>query len=375
MKLLHIADTHIGFSAYRKLYENGINQREIDIFDSFKQFIDYALQNKPDLIIHAGDLFDSVRPTNRAISYVIDQLILLSKAKIPFIVIAGNHSTPRLRETGSVFRLIEHLENIYPIYRSKYETIEINDLKVHAIPHCNDQETFDQNLKKIKLDKNFKYNVLVLHTGVEGVNYAGKFSYIQDEFNELKVKTGSLKDSFDYIALGHFHKYTEVQSNAFFAGSTEKLSFTEVAQKKGFIEVDLKNKNFEFKELKIREMIDLEPIYCENQKAEEVMTEIIQRINNCEPKDKIIRLKIKEIQISIYHSLDFNKIKKLTQNATHFEIKYEIKREEQSIQFLGSFDSLQHEFESYLNNYSIEGMNKEKIRALGQKYLNIVGEI
>lgn len=374
MKILHIADTHIGFSAYKKLDENGLNQREIDVFNAFKQFINYAVQKKPDIIIHAGDLFDSVRPTNRAISFVLDQLIILSKAKIPFIVIAGNHSTPRLRETGSVFRLLEHIENIYPIYKSKYETMEIKNIKVHAIPHCKDQETFDGNLKKIKIDQNFEYNILVLHTGVEGVNYAGKFSYIQGEFNELKVKTGNLKESFDYIALGHFHKNTKVQSNTFYSGSTERLSFAEVDQKKGFIEVDLQNKKYDFIELETRKMIDLEPIYCNNLKVEEIMEEIKQRIENSKPDEKIIRLKIKDIPIHIYHSLDFIKIKKMTQNAIHFERKFEIKRDKQNIQFIGSFDSLQNEFESYLKNTSVEGLNKQKIIQMGQKYISDVRE-
>lgn len=374
MKILHIADTHIGFSAYRKLNEEGLNQREIDVFNAFAQFIDYALETKPDLIIHAGDLFDSVRPTNRAISFVLEQLILLSKANIPFIVIAGNHSTPRLRETGSVFRLLEHLENVNPIYKGIYETVEIDNLKIHAIPHCNSQETFNENLKKLNIDKSFNYNLLVLHAGVEGVNYAGRFSYVQDEFNELKVKSGNLREIFDYIALGHFHKFTEVQSNAYFSGSTERFSFAEVMQKKGFIEIDLENRKFEFKELKIREMIELEPIYCNNLKCEEIMTEIKERIENRNPKDKIILLKIRQIPISIYNSLDFNKIKKLSSDATHFEIKYEILKDEKSIHFSGKFDSIQNEFENYLKNYSIEGMDKEKIKEYGIKYLSIVGE-
>ena len=374
MKLLHIADTHIGFTAYNKLDENGINQREKDVFDSFNQFIKYALKCKPDVIIHAGDLFDSVRPTNRAISFVMDQLLLLSKAKIPFVVIAGNHSTPRLRETGSVFRLLEHIEYIYPIYKGKYESLEIKDLIIHAIPHCKDQEVFDTNLKKIKINKRFIYNILVLHSGVEGVNYAGRFSYTQDEFNELKVKSGNLKDNFDYIALGHFHKYTEIQSNAFFAGSTERLSFAEAGQGKGFIEIDLEHKKFEFKKLNIREMIELEPILCKGLKSGEVMSEIEKRIGNIEAKNKIIRLKIKEIPIHVYHALDFIKIKKLTQDSVHFEKKFEILREKQNIQFTGNFDSLQNEFESFLKNTSIEGLNKNKILKMGQEYISVAGE-
>ena len=85
MKILHIADTHLGYSAYRKLTEEGINQREIDNYNAFKQVIDYAIQSKPDIILHAGDLFDSVRPNNRAITFAIKQILRLSKSDIPFL--------------------------------------------------------------------------------------------------------------------------------------------------------------------------------------------------------------------------------------------------------------------------------------------------
>ena len=105
MKVLHLADTHIGYSAYNKLDKNGMNQREVDVYNSFSQVVDYALENKVDLVLHSGDLFDTVRPSNRAISFAVGQLLRLSKAGIPTVIISGNHETPRLRETGSVFKV------------------------------------------------------------------------------------------------------------------------------------------------------------------------------------------------------------------------------------------------------------------------------
>ena len=77
MKIFHLADTHLGFSAYNKIDpDSGLNQREIDFYSVFQRFVDIALETKPDLILHSGDFFDSVRPTNRAISFVMDQLFL-----------------------------------------------------------------------------------------------------------------------------------------------------------------------------------------------------------------------------------------------------------------------------------------------------------
>ena len=46
IKVLHVADTHLGYSAYRKTTSDGINQRESDIYNSFTQVIDYQWHNQ-----------------------------------------------------------------------------------------------------------------------------------------------------------------------------------------------------------------------------------------------------------------------------------------------------------------------------------------
>ncbi|HEX17095.1 MAG TPA: exonuclease SbcCD subunit D, partial [Thermoplasmatales archaeon] len=68
VRFVHLADTHLGYSAYHKIDEDGVNLREKDIYKAFIKAVDYIIDEKPDFVIHAGDLFDGVRPTNRAIS-------------------------------------------------------------------------------------------------------------------------------------------------------------------------------------------------------------------------------------------------------------------------------------------------------------------
>src|ERR1051325_11945722 len=109
MRLLHASDTHVGFSAYHRVTPEGLNQREADFFAAFERVIDLAIAEKVDVVLHTGDLFDSVRPTNRALSFVMGELRRLHEARIPFIVISGNHEAPRLRETGAVLRLLEFI--------------------------------------------------------------------------------------------------------------------------------------------------------------------------------------------------------------------------------------------------------------------------
>ncbi len=368
MKILHMADTHLGYSAYRKLTKDGMNQREIDIYNSFKQCIDYAVKSKPDLILHAGDLFDSVRPTNRAITVALEQIIRLSKEKIPFIVISGNHETPKLKETGNIFKIFEHLEHIYPIYNNKYETIpfEIKDKKIiiHTVPHCQTKEGFLDNLKKITPDSSADFNVFMAHGAVTGIK-----EFKMNEFNELFIPTEALSKDFDYIALGHYHNYTEIVENAFYSGSTERLTFAEVDGKKGCIEIELGSKTrYKFIENDTRSMIDADPINCSNLSIENITKKIQVTIQKIKPHDKIFRIKLENIPSHIYRGIDFNQIRKLCSGAVHFEIKSDVIKEgEQRISENYKIKSIANEFEKFLKDRDVT--EKDLLLKIGLEYI------
>jgi len=325
MKILHVSDTHLGFSAYRKATPDGINQREMDVYKAFEQFIDYAVESKPDLIIHAGDLFDSVRPNNRAITFAVNQIFRLTKKEIPFVIISGNHEHPKLKETGHIFSIFDNIEHTYPVYNSKYETLsfEINNKKIciHAIPQCNTKKEYNEELKKLKPDKNSDYNIFVSHGSVTGVK-----DFTMNEFNELIIPAKILSRNFDYIALGHFHRYTRLANNAFYSGSTESLTFIDANDKKGFIELSISDKKIvhKFIEMQIRPMVDVKPIKCSNLKLEQIMKKIKEKVAEAKPREKTIRITLDDIPSIVYRSLDLNEIRKLTRNAVHYELKANI---------------------------------------------------
>jgi DNA repair exonuclease SbcCD nuclease subunit len=374
MKILHVADTHLGYSAYRKATFDGINQREMDVYKAFEQFVDYAVNITPNLIIHAGDLFDNVRPNNRAISFAIDQFNRLSKKQIPVVLIAGNHEHPKLRETGHIFKVFDHIENVYPIYKEKYEKLEFKikneKLIIHAIPQCNSKKEYDAELKKLKpLDAD--YNIFTSHGSVTGVK-----NFYMNEFNELILPSRTLSKNFDYIALGHFHKYTKLSENAFYSGSTEGLSFTDAGEKKGFIELQLKNKTLStsFIEIKTRPMVDVKPIKCSSLKLDEVMKKIKKTVQEIKPQEKTVRITLDEIPAHIYRGLDFNEIRKLTSNAVHYEIKANVLKEEGKKPIGSSkIGALLNEFKYYVESQKIK--EKEIILELGIGYIEKIESI
>ena len=191
-----------------------------------------------------------------------------------------------------------------------------------------------------------------------------------NEFNELLIPTNILSKKFDYIALGHFHSYTQLDGNAFYAGSTENLTFTDAGDKKGFIEIQLTKKGLQhnFIEIKTRPMIDLKPIKCSNLKLEEIMKKIKQTVNEIQPKEKTIRITLEDIPSHVYRGLDFSEIRKLSTDAVHYEIKADIVKDEISKTTAGSkIDALANEFKTFLKTQDLK--EKETLLELGIGYI------
>ncbi|HEU4990688.1 MAG TPA: metallophosphoesterase, partial [Gemmatimonadaceae bacterium] len=64
MRVVHLSDLHLGFRQYQRLTPLGANQREADVALTFKRTVDRVIALHPDLVVIAGDVFHSVRPTN-----------------------------------------------------------------------------------------------------------------------------------------------------------------------------------------------------------------------------------------------------------------------------------------------------------------------
>ena len=95
MKLLHTADWHLGARL-------GRHDRLPDQRQAVQALLAVASAEQPDLIIHAGDLFDATRPAYEALETGVEALGRLSKIA-PTVVLCGNHDSPAL------FRVIDRL--------------------------------------------------------------------------------------------------------------------------------------------------------------------------------------------------------------------------------------------------------------------------
>ena len=330
MKLAHIADPHLGIRQYHRQTAAGINQREADVAHAFRAAVDGVLEARPDVVVVAGDLFHSVRPTNAAIVFAFRQFQRLRDAlpDAPIVLIAGNHDTPRSTETGSILRLFEELGVDVAADEARRLVYPALDLAVLAVPH---QALVSGTRPSLRPEGSERHRVLVLHGEVEGVfpmdRSAAEYGGALLGLAEMAAAEWS------YVALGHYHVQHQVAPHVWYAGSLEYVSpnlWGELVDEaehrspgKGWLLVDLERGTAERRTVPLaRAILDLEPIEAEGLPVAAVNARIMERVRAVPGgvDDKVVRLRVRNIPRHVARELDHAAVRALKSAALHFHL-------------------------------------------------------
>lgn len=259
MLIAHLADLHLGYRAYHRVLPGGINARERDVAIAFRSALDRIIDLEPGLIVVAGDVFHTVRPSNAAIADAFRQFMRLRHAlpESQVVVIAGNHDSPRSVETGSILRLFAEIPGVHVMDQDArvvhFETLKTS---VCGVPHA--FLAAGQN-RIPDPDPNADINVLVAHGDVFGRGLEAKLRYIS-EYGGAPIDAQEIRpERWDYVALGHYHVVTELTPNMWYAGGIERTSTNvwEEKESKGFLVYDTDARQATFHALETRPVIDL----------------------------------------------------------------------------------------------------------------------
>jgi DNA repair exonuclease SbcCD nuclease subunit len=134
MRIVHIADLHLGYRAYNKLDSKGFNVREKDVSKAFKESLEKIALINPDLIIMAGDIFHKPRPSNFTILTAIKLLQKFRQScDSPIIMIAGNHETIKSTEAGSVLTIFESVIHKVRVVNDTIQEVPIDYLNTSVL--------------------------------------------------------------------------------------------------------------------------------------------------------------------------------------------------------------------------------------------------
>lgn len=264
MKILHTSDWHLG----HRLHE----QSQLEEQSLFLEWLKNYMQKQDiDILLVAGDIFDSNSPSSQSQKMYYDFLVhITSSTKCKHVVIiGGNHDSPDLMNAPK-----ELLKSIsIKVVGKAQENIEdeIFELKVHdekiivaAVPYLRDQDIrraiAGENFEDISL----KYKTALINHYTEVAKCCSKINKdnslvfamghlfavggTTNPDSEQTLYVGGLgdisandfPDNLDYIALGHLHRPQKVggRDNIRYSGSPNILSFSEINYEKNIIEIN-----------------------------------------------------------------------------------------------------------------------------------------
>jgi calcineurin-like phosphoesterase family protein len=380
MRLVHISDMHLGFRQYERQTPTGNNQREADVARSMQRVIDKVIELRPDLVLIAGDVFHTVRPTNPAILHAFREFSRLM-AMLPdatVVMVAGNHDTPRTTETGCILRLFVPLGITVVVDTTRQIRVAERDLTILAVPDM------AQGRPSLEPDPTSKYNILLLHGEIEDV--LPKYGRELYRAPLALTRKELAAEKWDYVALGHHHVYRSIAPNAFYSGSLDYTStnpWGELAEErelgiqgKGIIEHDLDKKTHKFHFLPpTRPCIDLAPLSGAGLSPASLDEAIRDALDKCEGgiDDKIVRLVVRDVPRHILRDLDHKALRGYKRKALHFHLDTrgpEIVRSEKGQAAPGRRASLADTVRDKLRSRILtENIDREALVELGLHYL------
>lgn len=201
MKLIHIADVHLGAAPDAQMPWG--EQRREDIQNTFYEIIDRVRAEHIPLLLIAGDLFHR-QPLKRELKELNARFAELSGTQV--VIVAGNHD---YMHPKSCYRGFQWAENVHFLWKNEMQSVYLKELQttVYGSSYWSSQEPEDV-YSSCRPEKRPGYHILLLHGG----------DAKHRPFSPEQLKQAG----FDYVACGHIHKPGHIVKNQIvMAGSPE----------------------------------------------------------------------------------------------------------------------------------------------------------
>lgn len=249
MKFIHTADWHLG----KLFYGTYLTDEQAWILRN--QFLPLVDEERPDVILLAGDVYDRSVPPAEAVE-LFDEMVseICLARKIPFLVISGNHDSSERLSFGSALLKSSGLylcgdieRTVAPIFlKDAYGDIafapipyaETADVR-HALgkDEVHTHEDAERALSEYLIDQipDGMRKIAIAHDFIAGGTACDSERPLA--IGGTEVISADIFAPYDYTALGHLHGPQKAGGSDVirYSGSLLKYSFSEARQKKGVI--------------------------------------------------------------------------------------------------------------------------------------------
>lgn len=308
VRVLHFSDAHIDMiQGGRRDPQSGFSYRTLDFLKALDSIVDTAISEKVDLVLFAGDAYRDATPVPTYQREWGKRMMRLSDARIPTLMIAGNHDTSiaggkasALQEYGTLRIPYLHLARVPKIWTP--EELHGVPVQVLTFPWISRSRMVarDQTIQTgeesgtspifsleeqiiSKMDELLSQAdptlplILMAHYSVQGAVFSSDQVVMLGK--EVTLPLSLVKDPrIAYTALGHIHKFQDLNEGqkppVIYPGSIERVNYGESEETKGFILADIacEGTSYRFVPLATRPMYNIKvTITSEEQFQNEVM--------------------------------------------------------------------------------------------------------
>ncbi|MGE5472977.1 MAG: metallophosphoesterase family protein [Ignavibacteriales bacterium] len=306
IKFIHTADIHMDIPLTSlNSFNNASAERRYQQRILFKKIIQTAVDKEIDMLLISGDLFEHEYTSKGAISFLNECFNSIPNIRV--FISPGNHD-PIVR--SSYYSFFEWAPNVH-IFNHTIEEVVLEELGVSIFGTCfNDFHVYESALKDFEILSKSRTNILISHGTLDSIG--GPEGYHTIYSKELE------KAGFDYIALGHIHRYLPelAGKKAFYPGSPMSLGFDEPGQH-GIIYGTLTGKSleYEFIPIDLRECVTLQIDIKGCATSGEAVSKIISECENVLRRDNYHRIIIEGIvEPEVIEEIEY--IKKAVESQT-----------------------------------------------------------
>lgn len=240
MKFAHISDLHLG----KTLHSFSLIDDQEYILN---QIVEKLVENKVDVLLVAGDIYDKNVAPETGIKLFRKFLNDLVKENIKVMVISGNHDSAERLTFGGEFMTDKGLF-FSKVYDGKIEPVVLQDengpvniyllpfIKPSIVQHYLPDEKIESYedavscaIRQMNLNLSER-NLIVAH---QNILSAERCESEENIIGGLDAVSDQVFKDFDYVALGHIHKQQEVgKSKVMFSGTPLKYSTSELEHDK-----------------------------------------------------------------------------------------------------------------------------------------------
>jgi len=341
LKILHFADLHVGVENYGHIDpQTGLSTRLGDFLRSLDAIVDYAESNRIDAVVFAGDLYKSRDPSQTHQREVAKRLWRLSQARIPAFLLVGNHDLPNAAGRATAVDIYSTLRVPHVYVGSRLQTYTIptgeGPLQILAVPWPKKtggrglsmdearQETERQIAERIAelagaLDPGIP-TIIAGHVTVYGATVGSERSMMMGQDHVLL--TSALDwPGIEYVALGHIHKHQVLRAGpeVVYAGSIERVDFSEEDDPKGFCVLSLEAGSpglCEFHPLPARRFVTVDVEVPEGDMNPNI--HVLGALGDGDTRDAVVRLRVKMPAEAAPHFDEAMIRRALTGNGAHY---------------------------------------------------------